>query len=349
VSGSGNHNDRCAHAVGHVCRCTGCSGALHGWQGWVALAKDPDGSERQRRRQKVDPPRGRAESPRKRPNKKSRAASTDAARLDIADWLAHQEVIAAHPTPGKESIAYRRPESPPWSPLSTATARGETPDESDKRPATLPAGAPENSFEAQLGLNGADVEPEDHGRLSSRPSPVDEVELFAKAMTQSAWPEIAAELGDDTEAVKEVKRQLAHHGWCDLFVGLIQVVDTYGKVLNKIPEWAKRRVREAILDSSMQNARSHVTSAVVDIVVDRVWSAFKGAMIGNIPLLNIITHEDALRSLRILAVFICPAPEDHKEVRERALKPLGDDARNILTAQTKARLAKLFDEWMTGI
>lgn len=84
----------------------------------------------------------------------------------------------------------------------------------------------------------------------------------------------------------------------------------------------------------------------MDIVVDKVWSAFKGAMVANVPLLSIITEEDAVRSLRILAVFICPSPEDHKEVREHALKPLDDDARNILTQETKKRLAKLFDEWM---
>ena len=132
-------------------------------------------------------------------------------------------------------------------------------------------------------------------------------------------------------------------------MGLVQAIDAYGELLDTIPEWTKHQIKEAILDSSMKDERPDVTSAVVDIVVDRVWSAFKGAVIGNIPLLSIITHEDTLRSLRIIAVFICPAPEDHKEVREHALKPLSNDARKILTAQTEARLTKLFDEWMTGI
>jgi hypothetical protein len=124
------------------------------------------------------------------------------------------------------------------------------------------------------------------------------------------WKEIATQLGGDTEAVKEIKRELAHHGWCDLFVGLARAIDTYGKALDHIPEWIKRQVKEAILNSSMQDERSHVTSAVIDILVDRVWSAFKGAMLGNVPLLSAITREETLRSLRILAVFICPAPED---------------------------------------
>ena len=52
-SGSGNHNKNCAHAEGHRCRCTGCGGSLHGWEGWVAIACDLVGA-RQSRRDKVD-------------------------------------------------------------------------------------------------------------------------------------------------------------------------------------------------------------------------------------------------------------------------------------------------------
>ncbi|MCU1293577.1 MAG: hypothetical protein JWP08_2427 [Bryobacterales bacterium] len=170
--------------------------------------------------------------------------------------------------------------------------------------------------------------------------------IFAEAMT-SVWKEIAAELGDDTKS-RDIKRQLAYHGWCDLFIGLVQVIEASQNVLEKIPESAKKLVKQAILSSSMQTKRSYVTNAVVDVLVDRVWQAFKGAMCGHVPLLSIITGEDTLRSLRILAVFTCPAPEKHKEVREHALKPLGDDVKKILTEQTKMRLAKLFDEWATG-
>jgi hypothetical protein len=162
----------------------------------------------------------------------------------------------------------------------------------------------------------------------------------------STWPEIAAELGD-TNSARDIKRELAYHFWCDLFIGLVRVIETSQHALDKIPEEAKEAVKRMILRSSMDAKRSHVTNAVVDVVVDRVWQAFKEAMVGYVPLLS-ITREEALRSLRILAVFICPAPEKHKEVREHALKPLGDDARQIITEQTKAQLEKLFDEWTTG-
>jgi hypothetical protein len=224
------------------------------------------------------------------------------ARLDIADWLAHQQVERAeqqHPKPPGQ--------------------------DSSESPATV----------ADADWQGEGV---------SYPSAVDQVTIFAEAMTTSIWKEIAAELGD-TEQAQEIKRDLAQHGWCDLFIGLVRVIETCGKVLDKIPEWGKDIVKRAILDSSMQRGRSRLTSAVVDVVVAKVWSAFKGVLLVKVPLLSVLTSEDAARSLRILAMFACPAPERHQEVREHALKPIGDDAKKILTDQVKAHLAKQFDEW----
>lgn len=142
-------------------------------------------------------------------------------------------------------------------------------------------------------------------------------------MTTSIWEEIAASIGDDTERVRQIKRQLANHGWCDLFIGMVQVIETSQEALAMIPDSAKHIVKRAIRTSSIHNERSYVIDTIVNIVVDRVWSAFKTAMFAGVPLLKMIMNEDAARSLRILAVFICPAPEDHEEVREHALKPQG--------------------------
>jgi hypothetical protein len=180
---------------------------------------------------------------------------------------------------------------------------------------------------------------------STYPSALDQVVTLAEAMTRSTWQEISAELDADLPAARETKRQLAHHGWCDLFVGLIQVVDASREALNRIPDGAKSVVKAAILHSSMQGMRKQVTGAVIDVVVDKVWIAFKTAISAKIPLLGIITSEDAARSLRILAVFTCPAPENHEEVRRYALKPLGEDAEEIVRDQTKERLSELFIEW----
>jgi hypothetical protein len=180
-------------------------------------------------------------------------------------------------------------------------------------------------------------------------TPFEQVEIFAEALTVAVWAEIVAAIGDDYGDVTEIKRQLADHGWCDLFIGLVQAIEASQEILAKIPDSAKRIVKNVIRKSSMKNGRLYVTDAVVDIVVDKVWGAFKKLVSTHYPLATVITKDNAIRSLRILAVFMCPAPEEHEEVREHALKPLGNDVRKILTEKTKQRLTKLFDEWTADI
>lgn len=354
TTNSGNHNRRCAEAKGRVCHCTGCYGSLHG----VSLAIKVE-DKRQGRRQQVEAQwTTHYHPPPNRLNEKCKMASTDLARLDIADWLADQGVTAhPHPTSDTSPVEGLVPEQRlPHSAIIEAMRQPEP----DDQPTRSLDGAPEpceslpgqakSGDESENRNRGPEPQSErsERGELDnvSEPSPVDQVMIFAEAMT-SVWKEIAAELGDDTKS-RDIKRQLAYHGWCDLFIGLVRVIEESRNVLEKIPESAKKLVKQAILGSSLQTKRSYVTSAVVDVVVDRMWQAFKGAMCGHVPLLSIITSEDALRSLRILAVFTCPAPEKHKEVRDHALKPLGDDAKKILTEQTKTRLTKLFDEWAPG-
>lgn len=409
TTSNGNHNSRCAEAKGRVCRCTGCGGSLHGWGGWVRLANEDD--ERQSRRQQVETQwTTHYHPPPKRLNEKSRVASTDLARLDIADWLADQGGTD-HLRPTGDTSPVEAVVPPQWLPHSTIIDARRQP-ESDNQPTRSLCDAPEpceslpgqekpgdgseSASENSVSLHqaesimpgqprewglaqsedmahsrgstcenivrqGSQTRPENRSRPEPQfersergepdsvpePSPVEQVMIFAEAMT-SVWKEIADELDDDTARARDIKRQLADHGWCDLFIGLVRVIEKSQEVLDKIPDSAKNLVKQAILGSSMQAKRSHVTSAVVDVVVDRVWGAFKGAMCGQFPLLSIITSKDALRSLRILAVFTCPAPEKHQEVREHALKPLGDDVKKILTEQTKTRLTKLFEEWVTG-
>lgn len=335
------HNLNCAKAKGHVCRCGGCGGSEHGWRGWLGLAKSTS-SERQAHREMIEAQwKDHYRPTRKPPNTKSRAAGTDLARLEIADWLASQGPTTA--TSGDKpngALEIPRPRPPETGHIELVI--DSEPQGSTQLP-SLPDAVPSYQGEAECQPEPPDVhEPND---THPYPTPVEQVEIFAEAMTASVWAEIAASIGDDNGKAREIKRQLANHGWCDLFIGLVQVIETSQKLLAEIPDSAKLIVKQAIRNSSMKNGRSYVTDAVVDIVVDRVWSAFKGVIFAHYPLMKAITNEDAARSLRILAVFICPAPEDHQEVREHALKPLGDDVGKILTEKTKQRLAKLFDEW----
>lgn len=138
---------------------------------------------------------------------------------------------------------------------------------------------------------------------------------------------------------------MANHGWCDLLVGMIWTIELVKGPLNKLAEMPASLIKKAILTSSMQGGRQHVSGPVVDLVVDEAWRAFKATRFDGTLLLDLLTNEEALRALRILAVFICPAPSKDPEVRRYALKPLGEDVHHVLNEQTEARLAELFVEW----
>jgi hypothetical protein len=49
----------------------------------------------------------------------------------------------------------------------------------------------------------------------------------------------------------------SNHGWCDLFIGLVQAIEATQHPFNSIPE----KVKRMILDSSRQANRPHVTEA----------------------------------------------------------------------------------------
>jgi hypothetical protein len=173
------------------------------------------------------------------------------------------------------------------------------------------------------------------------PSAVEQVTILAEEMTRGTWQQIATQLDRAAANPLVVKQELANHGWCDLFVALVRAIETAQSAFRSIPGKAKA----IMLATPVQESRAHVDEAIVDLVVDAVWQAFEVATFGGIPLLDVLPEDDALRGLRVLAVFLCPAPEEHDAVRQHALKPLGDDAAKILTDQTMARLAVLFAEW----
>ncbi|WBB52459.1 hypothetical protein [Verrucosispora sp. WMMD573] len=173
------------------------------------------------------------------------------------------------------------------------------------------------------------------------PTPAEQVTALAEEMTRGAWQEIVTEIDRATPDATNVKRDLTNHFWCDLFIGLVQAIEMTQRGFDSIPKKAKA----LILGSGLQPDRPHVTDALVSLIVDKAWHGFQAAAFAGAPLLDLISNDEALRALRILAVFICPAPAQHPALRQHALKPLGEDATKILTDQTKTRLAELFTDW----
>lgn len=87
----GRHTVSCANAKRHECHCSGCTGALHRWQGCVAMARNA--ATRAEFRQRTDTEWNFASKPppkrrRLKPTQREKAAATDSAVADIVDGLA---------------------------------------------------------------------------------------------------------------------------------------------------------------------------------------------------------------------------------------------------------------------
>jgi hypothetical protein len=95
---------------------------------------------------------------------------------------------------------------------------------------------------------------------------------------------------------------------------------------------------DSLMVSSMKGRRPSITDEVASVVAKGLLAAFKKGLLDSILPVNLI------QALRILVVFICPEPERHEEVREYALRPLGDDVSGLLGSQTRGQLSELFAE-----
>lgn len=292
----GNHNTACANARGYTCKCTGCGGSLHGWQGWIDLA-DAAPEVREHRRGELE---GRAKidarTQQMRATVGNRRLCVDLIRLDIADYLYRDNL--RRQTVGKASDSdLSEPDAP-------------------------------------------------HESTSDR----DWVVELAERIMGDTWQAIASELdqialerGAAAKKIKGVKAELASHTWCDLLVGVIRLIEDAGEIVDELAEEAKNFVRDAIQGSTRQGWRAHVTRTIVDLVLDRAWPAFtRVALAVTLPVLD----TTVLRALRMLAVFACPDPERHSEVRCHALIPLLADGLGIVTEETKRAIGPLLGSLM---
>lgn len=265
----GTHYKNCEEAKRHICRCGYCGGALHGWQGWVQLARDND--RRAIRKEELTTGLTRRLNGDLRRDRLNLARITDRARVDIADHLA--------------------------------------------RPA------------------------------NQRLTDPDRVEQLGQALAEQTWHQIRAAIDAGSADPAQVRRELAHHTWCDLIVGLIRLLDGAMRASEEFGEAAVDSVVRMILRSSQQGDREAVTEEVVRMVVNRVFHAIKTTFVAHVPVLQLLTDDKALTALRILAVFACPAPERHPELRKYALEPLAAEGNEFVSAEVKKWLYEVLPDW----
>jgi hypothetical protein len=167
----------------------------------------------------------------------------------------------------------------------------------------------------------------------ARPTVAEQVEALAEGLAREPWDRIAAELAVRGLDPAAVGREFADHGWCDLLVGLVRGAEAERRLDDGVRDWMSR----GVTGSSRAPGRPKIDQGIADVVIGHVWAALGARLPASYPWLSAATGEHALRSLRVLAVFMCPAPEAHAEVRAHALGP----AIGMLTEQTKERLAQV--------
>ena len=282
------HRANCANAQHPGCRCSGCGGSLHGWQGWTSLAFDTQ-QARDDRRQRLA---GKVERDRRgdlKPTAPNRRAFIDLARLDIAE---HMSATAPDVTLGDRSLP-------------------------------------------EIRIGDATAVASDAGRVTA----------LGHALLEEPGEEISSDVGriaGNERDAQAIKKQLADHTWCGLLVALIQGIEKVDTVVKLLSDEGQRFVKNLLLQDSSGSVAA-MADAVVDVVVDRVWSALGRIVEAHVPLFG----EDTLRVLRILALFACPSVEHHPEVYKHAARPLMGDARNLVSDEVTAQVGTLFTAWWT--
>ncbi|MGC4846992.1 hypothetical protein ACLQ3F_07120 [Micromonospora sp. DT15] len=170
------------------------------------------------------------------------------------------------------------------------------------------------------------------------------INILAAAIMRDAGKEISEGIDNRVQnerTAREIQKHMARHGWCSLLVALIQLIDKANKAVGLVADAVKLTLKDALSKHLTGRIAEQVKDAVVDIVVDRVWSALTRLLDAHFPLLG----ADTVRVLRMLAVFACPWVEQHRDVYQHALVPLMDDGRGLVAEEVKAQVATLFTAW----
>ncbi|MFB9474922.1 hypothetical protein [Nonomuraea salmonea] len=164
--------------------------------------------------------------------------------------------------------------------------------------------------------------------LSENPDTIDCIQEIGDILAGPVIQELDKRFGGSKP--REIRRQLNSHLWCDLLVAVAEAIEKLSKAMDRVPEY----VTTVILQSRKAEGRSVLLDALVGLAVRTAWEPIKS-------MIHTTGIEEVQRGCRILAVLICPAPENHKAVQDGALLPL---AKEGLLETSRERLEQVFPE-----
>nr|WP_055504399.1 hypothetical protein [Nonomuraea pusilla] len=167
--------------------------------------------------------------------------------------------------------------------------------------------------------------------LSENPETIEHVQEIGDLLAYRVIGEIDKGFGGGKP--REVRRRLTDHFWCDLLVAMAEVIESFSTAMNRIPEY----VTTVIVQTRKAERRNPLLEALVGLAVQTAWAPIE-SMICTTGI------EEVQRTCWILAVLICPAPEDHKAVQDGALLPL---AKEGMLEVSRERLEQVFPaDWV---
>ena len=136
---------------------------------------------------------------------------------------------------------------------------------------------------------------------------------------------------------REHRAQITSHLWCDLLAAIACGIKKLQNQLNKVPTYAT-----AAIIASRRTENRAIDEFLIRLAVHTAWNS----LLKLSPIPGQIN--ELLRATRILAIFICPAPEDHKEVATCCLDPLAKNgAEGLIKEATRRKLIEVLPpEWL---
>jgi hypothetical protein len=173
--------------------------------------------------------------------------------------------------------------------------------------------------------------------LARHPTVTDEIQAVADVLGENVVKELDKSF--DSAHREQRRRALLDHFWCDLLAAFAHGLATFQHQFDRVPDHIASAIIVARRD---HGARSRIDDADVKMATRYAWKLIKTIPFVSTALPDV---EKPLRAIRMLAVMICPAPEQHREVAKYCLHPLIGE---VLTALTKQRLeAALLPDWLS--
>ncbi|MBB5076978.1 hypothetical protein [Nonomuraea endophytica] len=167
--------------------------------------------------------------------------------------------------------------------------------------------------------------------LSENPETIEQIQTVGNILAGPVVRQLDEKFGGSEP--RSARRKLTEHFWCDLLVAAAEAIEEFSKALDQVPEY----MTAVIMRSRAAERRSPFVNGLVGLAARTAWEPIKN-------MIHTTGVKELQRTCRILSVLICPAPENHKAVRDGALLPLAQEG---LLETSKERLEQVFPaDWV---